>query len=110
MLQPPIERAPREPERLGGLAHLAAGTRQRTLDQVALGLLDRHLLQARRAIGVGRTEQQVLDLDALCLREQERTLHHVLELPHVAGPGVLEQRARGLRREGPYWLALTRRE
>jgi hypothetical protein len=50
-------------------------------------------ISSRRS-GVGRVEaaKRFLDLQRGPRRQNERTLDHVLELPHVAGPAVVHQR------------------
>ena len=45
MLQPAVERAPAQPERPGGLAHVAVMAVERLPDQDALDLLERQVLQ-----------------------------------------------------------------
>ena len=48
LLQPPVQRAAAHAELLGGLAHVAAVTREHFLDEDLLRLLERHLLGRRR--------------------------------------------------------------
>src|SRR6266702_8106540 len=51
--EPAIERAAGEAQRLGRLAHVPAGARERLLDQDALDLLEAHLIERARAVGAG---------------------------------------------------------
>src|SRR6266851_5972760 len=95
VLQPAVERAARDAQLAGGLAHVARAARERPLDQVALRLVQRHRLVelARLPARAGR-EEQVLRRDPLAARHQDRPLHRVLQLAHVAGPRVAHQRDR----------------
>src|SRR5262245_44331711 len=75
-----VERTARESEDTGGLADIAALGRERPLDQIALDLVERHLLEARRPTFRAGTQHQVIRRDLATLREQRRTLDDVLEL------------------------------
>src|SRR6187549_1793562 len=86
LFQSPVQRAAREPQRASRLAHVAAVAVHRLLHEKALDLLERELLEPRR---LGRAPQrQVADAEAVARRHQHRALDGVVELAHVAGPGV----------------------
>src|SRR5215813_4544763 len=89
--EPAIEGAAGEAEDAGGLAHVAALDGEGALDQVALDLLERHLLELGRDIAA-RAQHEVLDGDLVAGGEQARPLDDVLELADVAWPAVGEQR------------------
>src|SRR5512143_418574 len=91
MLEATVEGAPRQaegPRRLGGVA---AGAPQRLLAEVALGLLEGHLLDARADLAA-RAEHEVAGGDLGAVREDEGALDDVLELADVARPGVADER------------------
>src|SRR5688500_20400190 len=96
LLQPAIERAAREAERVGRLADVAAVAVESLADEVLLDLLERHLLEAaalRRPL-----EAEVGGGDAVAPREQHRALDGVVELAHVARPRSEERRVGDERR------------
>src|ERR1051325_8952404 len=77
--EPAVERAARQAEHARGLADVAGLRGERALDQVALDLLEGHLLEARRDVGA-RAELEVIDGDLGAGGEQAGALDDVLEL------------------------------
>src|SRR5205814_1203836 len=82
-----------DPEQPRGLVLVAAALAQRGGEQPALGLLERRHVAQIQGGSVGGREPahgggQVVERDRLGRRERERALDRVLELAHVAGPGV----------------------
>lgn len=65
------------------------------MDEVPLGVLERHVLEAMDVSGT-IVKAQILDLNQPIGGQQDGALDGVLELPDVAGPGVSEQQPQGL--------------
>src|SRR4051794_10023796 len=86
LLHAAIERLPAQPERLGGARDAAVRVQQRRLD---LHALERDFLGARFACC---SEAEVRGSDRVAGRERRRAVHAVLQLAHVAGPVVRQQR------------------
>src|SRR6185503_8576564 len=84
-----VEGAAREAEDAGGFADVAALGGEGALDEVALDLLEGHVLEAGGGFGA-RAELEVGGGDVVAGGEQARALDDVLELADVAGPGVGE--------------------
>src|SRR6185436_2232217 len=104
----PVERAAREPERAGGVADVAVVTLERALDEHALHLVERELLE-RRGPGIGGTQAEIAGVQLRVARQQHRALHRVLQLAHVAGPGMRQQRLDRRRVEALQGLAIAPR-
>src|SRR3954469_6731289 len=85
--EPAVQRAARQAEDAGGFADVAALGGEGALDEVALDLLDRHVLEPRRRLAA-RAEQEIGGGDVVAGGEQAGALDDVLELADVAGPGV----------------------
>src|SRR5689334_7550037 len=83
--EPAVEGAARQAEDAGGVADVAVVGGERALDEVALDLLEGHLLEPRGGI-VARAEHEVVGGDLVAGREQRGALDDVLELADVAGP------------------------
>src|SRR4029077_2750538 len=92
-LEATIQRAARQPERLGGFTHVAARSRERFLDERPLDGLQAHLLERSGAV-TRRAEREVARANQVTLGQEYRPLDRVVQLAHVAGPGVPEQRCR----------------
>src|SRR5712692_10453876 len=102
LLQPAVERAAREAERVRRLAHVALEARERPLDEPALRLLQRHGVEiGRRRSG---PEAEIVQLDALAARHEKPALHGVLQLTDVARPGIFDDRLQRRGREGRWWM------
>src|SRR5256885_1713740 len=84
-LEPAIERAAREAQRLGRLAHIAAGACQRLLDQRAFDILETHLVQRAGAIRPS-AETKIACANRPTFGHQHRAFHGVIQLTHVARP------------------------
>src|SRR5262249_19866277 len=89
--EPAVEGAPAEPERARRGQRVAWVPRERAPHEVGLGLVERHVLEARPRF-VPWARPQILELDDAAARQETRALDGVLELPHVPRPGVLEHR------------------
>src|ERR1700674_5205629 len=87
-LQPPVERTARQAEGLGGPAHVPVEAAERLLDQEALDILEAHVVEAGLP-SPPRPEPQVLRLELGPVGHEHGTLHRVVQLAHVARPGVL---------------------
>src|SRR5450432_1575182 len=93
-LEPAIERAAAQAERIGGVADVAAETRQRLLDQQRLDIFEAHFLEPRRTFAPG-AQTEVDGANHITLRHQHGALHGVIQFAHVARPGVGQQRLDG---------------
>src|SRR5438270_11006502 len=100
MRQSAIEGAARQAERARRVGDVAGVAIERALDEVALGLVESELLEARAAVRAraagAAAEQQIGGVDDVAGAQKQRPLDDVLELAHVAGPGVLEERGHGV--------------
>src|SRR6266403_1362547 len=94
LLQPAVEGAPAQAERLGRLAHVAAVALERLADQHALDLLEREVLEARA--WPAAPEAQVGRADKRAVRHEHRALERMVELADVAGPGMRLERVERL--------------
>ena len=104
LLEPILHLAPADAEHLGRVLGRARGRLERLQDRRALELGQRHagtstwMLSAWVELAsAGRCST----LDRLAVAQHDRALDRVLQLAHVAGPGVAEQRARSRRRSRP---------
>ena len=80
---------------------------QRTVDKVPFDRRERGIERAlgrQKAIqgskplfGRGQLERQVVRLNLLALGHQGGMGHHILQFPHVAGPGMADQQLNGSR-------------
>src|SRR5689334_18212953 len=94
MLQATIEGAARQAERAGGVAGVGVAV-ERALNEHALGLLEREPVERGRALPIAG-EVQVGGVQLVTAGEQDGALDDVLQLAHVARPGMLEERADGV--------------
>src|SRR6185503_13700048 len=94
LLEAPVEARAREAEVARRAQEVAAVALERALDQHALGLVERHPVDRRRGRALDH-QTEVLRAHALAAREQHAALDGVVELAHVAGPGVRVQRGLG---------------
>src|ERR1035438_9555308 len=86
-LQRPVERGAAQAERVGGMTDVAAESRQRLLDEQRLDIFEAHVLQPRRTLAP-RAQSKVDGTHHLTLRHQHGPLHGVIQLAHVARPGM----------------------
>src|ERR1039458_8741614 len=93
-LQAAVEGAAAEAERIGGMAHIAAETRQRFFDEQRLDIFEAHLFEARRPFASG-AQAEVGGADLISLRHEDGALHSVIQFADVAGPCVRQQRFDG---------------
>src|SRR6185437_16812544 len=87
----PVERAPRQSERLGGAAHVPFVARECFLNEHFLNVLERQVLEPRR----GRrpaAQAKVADAHLFALGQQHGALHGVVQLADVPRPRVGKQR------------------
>src|SRR3954452_11240020 len=110
LLEPPVEGAAREAQRLGGLADVAVAG-ERLLDQHPLDLLQRQILQlARGSRGRRRRLQaQVLRPHEVAAPHEHAALDGVVELAYVARPRVALQSGDRRLLEAPEALAVALR-
>ena len=84
---------------------ITAGSLQHPADRIALGILQGHRGGRLRQLAAKRRfELEMVDVDRSVAREDRGSLQRVLELPHVAGPGVgaqPDERGRRQRRLPP---------
>src|SRR5439155_18113384 len=95
--EPAVQRAAREAEGLRRVTHIAAGARERFLDQDALDFLQAHLIERTGTIAA-TTETEIARADRARFRQQDRALDRMIQLADVAGPSVAQQQ---LHRIGP---------
>src|SRR6185295_4428673 len=96
-------------EALRGFAHVAVVTLERAPDQLTLDLVQRQLLEGLGAARLAQTEPDVGAADTRTGCQEHRALDGVLQLAHVAGPGMLQQRLHGLGLEALERLAVAAR-
>src|SRR5204862_7802196 len=89
-LQPPIQGAAAEAQRLGGLTDVAVEPRHRLLDQEALDFLQAHVFDARGRLAID-AQSELAQADGRALGHQHAALAGVIELAEVARPGMIEQ-------------------
>src|SRR5579863_899767 len=106
-LEPPVKGAAAQAQRVGCPAYVAVEARQGFLNEEALHVLQAHILEARRRFA-RRPQAQIGRCDLSSLRHKHGALHHVVELAHVARPGVREQRLhrRGIEAGHQFLIAL----
>src|SRR5262245_40423470 len=90
MLKAAVEGAPAESQRLRSLADVAAVPLERLADEHAFDLLQRQVLESRG--GAAAPETQVGSVDSGTMRHQHGPLERMVELAHVARPGVALER------------------
>src|SRR5262252_9275803 len=90
-LQPAIKGAAAQSQGFGGLADVSVEAGERLFDQEAFDLFEVHVFEPRRAVR-RLIEAQVAGLDDRPLRHQDGAFDGVVQLAHVAGPGVLRKR------------------
>src|SRR5258706_3633207 len=105
-LQAAIERAARQPQRLRGFSRVAARAAERFADQHPLDVLETHRVERAAPVG-GPGECQVAHPDFGALGKQHGALDGVIELAHVAGPRVAQQRLHRLGGECEADLAIA---
>src|SRR5512138_3863341 len=106
MLEPAVEGAPAEAQRLRGLTHVPAVALERLADEYALHLLQRQVLEP-----CGRpapTQPQVGGADQRTVGHEHRALQGVVQLAHVAGPSVALEGLQRLGLEAGERLAVPR--
>src|SRR5205085_1909885 len=96
--QTPIQRAPGQPKRFSRVAHVAARPRQRFLNQHTLHILETHLIERTRAV-TSAAETKIARANRVALRQQHGALDRVIELAHVAGPGMTQEQLHRARRK-----------
>src|SRR5207253_2889356 len=106
-LEPAVQRAAGEPERLRRVAHVAGRARQRLLNEHPLHVLEAHLVERRGTVRPGAEPQVARSYRAL-LGHQHGPLDRVVELPHVPGPGIRPEGLHRVRREAANRLPVTR--
>src|SRR5439155_242522 len=73
---------------------------ERLLDQYALDVFQTHLVERRGgAPAPSAVQPEVTRLHTPALRHEHGSLDRMIELPHVARPGMAEQHLHGVRRE-----------
>src|SRR5579875_847202 len=77
------------------MAYVSARPRQGLTNQKLLDFFETHLLNARCSARAA-AQRQIARFDTALLRHQHRTLDHMIQLAHIALPGVLLERLRGV--------------
>src|SRR4029079_10169074 len=108
-LEPAVERAAAEAERLGGLADVAVEARHGFLDQEALDVFEAHVFEASAAFLGRGAEAEIRRLDERTGGHQDGALDGMIQFAHVAWPGVLEQHLHGAGLEAGQPLAIALR-
>src|SRR5262249_44666042 len=107
-LESPVERAPAQTQRLGGLTDVAVEAGHGFLDQEALDFLEAHILEPSASLA-RRPHAEIALTHERPLRHQHGTLDGVIELADVARPAVLEQELHGTALETGQSLAIALR-
>ena len=91
------ERRTADPEQLGGARDIALAAGERMTDHPPVRRLARRLeVEHGGALLLGAGEVEVLGVDQLAVRHDDRALHPVLELAHIARPVVRVDRREGI--------------
>src|ERR1700722_8788106 len=106
-LQPPVQRTPTQSQCARGLGHIPIEARQRPFDDDPLRLIERHVLQSRRR--PRWPEPEIARPHGRPLRHEDAALDCMLQLPHVAGPPMPQQRMHRTRFESQPLLAILPR-
>src|SRR5437867_8068361 len=88
--EPAIQRAAREAEGLRRIADVARCACKRLLNQNTLDVLQTHLVE-RRGGAPSAVQPEVTRLHTPALRHEHGPLDRVIELSHIARPGMAEQ-------------------
>ena len=88
----PVERAPRQPERLRGVAHVAVEAGESLLDQTASRRPRVAVRPSAERPSRSGPEPEIGGAHLLALREEDRPLDGVIELADVARPRMGQQR------------------
>ena len=91
-LQPSIQGAAAQSQRLGGLADVAIVTGERLLDQETFDLFEAHVLDSGDGI-LRRAQSEIARAHELVLCHQHGALDGMIELAHIARPRVIEQQS-----------------
>src|SRR5215831_13733327 len=89
--QTSIQRAAGNSEQLGRLADVSVALSERPLDQEALRLLERHLLEVARRLRAW-AQRQIAGSQVVATGQERGSFHGVLQLPDIARPAVLQKR------------------
>src|SRR5204863_6969259 len=89
-LEAPVESAAAEPKCLCGLADIPVVPREGLFYKEALHLLEAHFFQPRRPLAA-RPQSHLRGLHHASLGHEDRPLDHVIELPYISGPGMVEK-------------------
>src|SRR5689334_19353638 len=106
MLEPPVERASAQAERLGRLAHVPAVPLECLADQHALDLLERQVLEPSGRAPAA--EAEIGGTNQRAVGQEHGALQRMVQLAHVAGPRVALERMECLRLEPRERLAIPR--
>src|SRR5947208_5781584 len=100
MRETAIEGAARQAEGARGVGDVAAVAVERALDEVALGLVEREVVEALAALaaraGAAAAEEQIGGVHDIGGAQEHGALDDVLELAHVARPRMLVERGHGV--------------
>src|SRR5215471_21184042 len=89
--QAPIQCAAGDAEQLRRFADVPVALSERPLDQETLRSLERHLLEVAPRFRAW-TQRQIRGSHFFAAGQQRGPFHGVLQLPHIAGPAVLQKR------------------
>src|SRR6185437_1116803 len=90
-----VEGGAAQAQGLGGHLDVAAAAFEGGAHEQAFGVIEGQMFEGGKAAGGSGAQAQVAGLNLVAGGEQNAALDRVLELAHVAGPGVLVQEARG---------------
>ena len=93
-LEPAVQSAAREAQRLRRVAHVAVVASEGLLDEETLHLLQVQVFDRARPVVADRPQPEVSYFHSLPLRHQHRPLDRVVELADIAGPGIIAKRPR----------------
>src|ERR1700723_674113 len=106
LFHPPVERPAAEAEGLCRLAHVAVAAREGFADEDTLHRLKTHLFESLGGDARGR-EAEVGDFDDVLAGHEDRALDGVVELTHIARPGVVQHELQRRGVDALYLLAIA---
>src|ERR1700690_4006468 len=105
-LQAAIERAAAQAQGLARVAHVAAITRERFLDQDFFNIFQTHVVEAQWHFA-GLTQAKIAGPDRIAFRKQHGAFDRVIEFADISGPGMIEQKLQSDRLESREIFAIA---
>src|SRR5262249_24857310 len=98
LFEPTIEGTAAKAERFGRFLGVASATRKHFANQETLNFLEAHFFKTRFD-AFTRAQAEVRDLNHIALGHEDGAFDDVVELAHVAGPGMIRERLQSRRSE-----------